>query len=460
MPVRVGRQFESGNASSKLLATTGKVAAGFAAYEGAVSLWRQVAQHYKDNVVRSIVVDETDYLYPDVQEWLLNAVPSQSQKSLLATTISKRDAKNFYDSIGDHGDSYPDPSRAGVKLSLNDKHPQKIQIDGHAVRVQVLPVSDVIAQGVGGTSAGTVTSSASTKIPMCVQFTTRTEAGQKAIVKLLEGLQRDQKSRAPVLRLINQWGSWSTRSDLPLRDLDSVVLPQPQKDRIVNDIQAFLEAEDKYLELALPWHRGFMLHGPPGTGKSSLVKAVANEFDLDLWCLSLSDLEKDASLTGLIGEVRPGSILLLEDIDTIRITKDRAKAKKDGDDDDDLGPSISLSSLLNALDGVATPHGLITFMTTNHFEKLDPALTRAGRMDRIERLEHPTAALLDALFVRFYGKQVPTPSFETGSQTLPFSQAEASEVFKRHLEDPTGARESIRQLKWRKDSEAAEARRQ
>ena len=182
-----------------------------------------------------------------------------------------------------------------------------------------------------------------------------------------------------------------------------------------------------------------MFHGPPGTGKTSLVKALANEFNLDLWYLSLSDLKAESSLLGLLSEVGPRSILLLEDIDIMKITHDRDGA--------DQG-TISMSSLLNTLDGVATPHGLITIMTTNNFEVLDPALTRAGRMDMIEKLDYPSLNSISNMFEYFYGEipvQILTgahpDSFDTPIKDL--STSMIAEIMKRHLKDPKGAAQAI-----------------
>lgn len=98
------------------------------------------------------------------------------------------------------------------------------------------------------------------------------------------------------------------------------------------------------------------------------------------------------------------------------------------------GVGVTTGSLLNALDGVATPHGLITVMTTNFLEKLDPALIRAGRMDRIEHIDMPTPAVVNEMFEHFYGS--PPPS-EMPAPLL--SQAGIAEVFKRHFGDPLGA---------------------
>jgi chaperone BCS1 len=167
-----------------------------------------------------------------------------------------------------------------------------------------------------------------------------------------------------------------------------------------------------------------MLYGVPGTGKTSLFKGLATHFGLDMWYIALGDLKDESNLMGLISEVQPRSMLLLEDIDTVRISHERNQD----------GPGITMSSLINALDGVATPHGLISCMTTNHFDVLDPALIRAGRMDLIEEIGLPGPNEIAGMFQHFYG-QAPL----NGINVPGLSQAEIAEVFKRHFDDYEGA---------------------
>jgi chaperone BCS1 len=123
--------------------------------------------------------------------------------------------------------------------------------------------------------------------------------------------------------------------------------------------------------MSQPWHRGYLFHGAPGTGKTSIARALANHFGLPTYYLPLGDIDKDTDLMTFVGQIEPRSVLLLEDIDGFHAATDREESKD----------KSSVAALLNALDGVFTPHGLITVMTTNEKERLDPALIRAGRVD-------------------------------------------------------------------------------
>lgn len=128
-----------------------------------------------------------------------------------------------------------------------------------------------------------------------------------------------------------------------------------------------------YVTRGIPWRRGYLLHGAPGTGKTSLVRALASELGLDLCIVNLTSSRLgDDGLATLMASAPPQAILLMEDIDAIFVGREKA----------DAAPGLSFSGLLNAIDGVYAQEGRILVMTTNHKERLDPALIRPGRIDR------------------------------------------------------------------------------
>jgi chaperone BCS1 len=100
----------------------------------------------------------------------------------------------------------------------------------------------------------------------------------------------------------------------------------------------------------------------------------------------------DQTIADLLQKTPPRSLILIEDIDAFFVARDKQDARIE----------VSFSGLLNALDGVAAQEGRIVFLTTNHLERLDRALMRPGRVDRLVELGNASRAQLRTMFLRFY----------------------------------------------------------
>ncbi|SPC61810.1 related to BCS1 - mitochondrial protein of the AAA family of ATPases [Ustilago sp. UG-2017b] len=180
------------------------------------------------------------------------------------------------------------------------------------------------------------------------------------------------------------------------RELGSVVLGKGKKEAIVGDVKRFLSRDRWYAERGIPYRRGYLLHGAPGSGKSSFITALAGHLDFNICLLNLSERGlTDDKLNHLLSNAPDRSILLLEDVDAAFLG--RQQTAEDG-----YQASVTFSGLLNALDGVASGESRIIFMTTNHIEKLDPALIRPGRVDMIAELGDAEREQVEELMVRFY----------------------------------------------------------
>lgn len=247
-----------------------------------------------------------------------------------------------------------------------------------------------------------------------------------ALVKQIEKI--SQQSSTPLVYTNLTFGGWEATKELPARKLESVVLQNGLSEKIFQDAQQFLLQEENYLNLGLPWHRGYLFHGVPGAGKTSYATALAHALNKDLYYLSLSSLDNDSSLIDSISEMTTSGILLLEDIDIVTATKERNSIDK----------SITLGGLLNALDGTLTPHGLIVIMTTNNIDDLDPALIRPGRVDIMEEFGNLTGEQVKRIFTHFYKEQTPTLKIKDTKQykTPP---AHLLEIIKNNLNEPEAA---------------------
>ena len=195
------------------------------------------------------------------------------------------------------------------------------------------------------------------------------------------------------------------------RVLDSVILKPGEKEHLAEDIRTFRESRERYRRLGVPYHRGYLLHGPPGTGKTSLVSALGAKFGMSIYAVNLTELN-DRTLKTAINSVPANSIILFEDIDCMKAgnrrpeTGDRTNEAITNNVNDKTDPAdrfgVTLSGLLNVLDGFHAPENVLFVMTTNKIEALDPALLRPGRIDYKLFLGKATSAQKIELYRRFF----------------------------------------------------------
>lgn len=220
---------------------------------------------------------------------------------------------------------------------------------------------------------------------------------QKLVVDLVEEARRAWVSKADGHTSVyvssgNRWSLACTRAHRPV---GSVVLRHGLASSLVDDARTFLASRAWYAERGIPYRRGYLFHGPPGCGKTSFILALAAEIDASMiYVLNLSDPAlSDAQLNSLLNRTRPGSLVLFEDVDAAFVQRQAGSEKKN---------AISFSGLLNALDGVYSQEGRMVFMTTNHIEKLCPALIRPGRVDVQREFALADRGMLRGIFEKFY----------------------------------------------------------
>lgn len=238
----------------------------------------------------------------------------------------------------------------------------------------------------------------------------------------------------------------------PSRPMDTVIIEGNTKQRLREDAIRFLNAERWYVEKGIPYRRGYLLHGPPGCGKTSLVTALAGDLRLPIVLVNLGNEEMtDSNLVQLLSEIPRDSIVLLEDIDcavrmknrngnqgdeskdndsaaatatavalaktglsksdTVMMAKLMARGKRGGARGGGVAAAleavggVTLSGLLNAIDGVGAQEGRLLFMTTNHVDDLDEALIRPGRVDARFHVGKASRDGAGQLFDQFFKSQ-------------------------------------------------------
>ena len=360
----------------------------------------------------------SDGLYDDLQEWVLSLLKPGQQKALVAY-VSQRGRHSVGMPFDDGGFSARRRAvEANLRLRYDGSREQQIVVRGHKVKINI---SD-------GNPAGGEGMNQKWRPPELVFSASSQEARDAVIEEIAAVMEANRaKQRQPVFRMLNQWDEWERIDDLPDRALDSVILPAGQLERVTGDIESFLASEDLYVKRSVPWHRGHLYEGPPGTGKTSVARAMACHFGLDVWYLPLADVKKDTSLIKTVMGVKSKSLLLLEDVDIFHA----ATSRQEG-----FG-GTTLSGLLNSLDGIATPHGLITVMTTNTPEVLDDALVRAGRVDLVEHFGLAKRPEVERLISHWYEKDVRI-EIEGFDEKCEIAPSDVTEICKRHTE-PFGA---------------------
>ncbi|CAK5271615.1 unnamed protein product [Mycena citricolor] len=209
---------------------------------------------------------------------------------------------------------------------------------------------------------------------------------------------------------------WPTVKHKTRRSLDSVILPPGRLASLMEDVREFLSAETWYMDAGIPHRRGYLLYGPPGTGKTSTIYALAGALNLEIYSLSLaSRFVDDSYLQRAASAIPKNGIFLIEDIDC-------AFPSREAEDEIEPAPgmrarngmqnrsrpSVTLSGLLNVIDGVGSEEGKLFFATTNHIERLDAAFMRPGRIDVKIEYELATSEQAGALFLKFF----PPAAFE------------------------------------------------
>lgn len=215
--------------------------------------------------------------------------------------------------------------------------------------------------------------------------------------------------------------SWESLYVKSNKHIGNTILNSDLDKSLVDDVKQFLDSQEWYDTRGIPYKRGYMLHGPPGTGKTSIIKAIANTYNLPVFTIDFDTINTNDKLSQLITEINyyhknTPYILCMEDIDRSKIFDNGHYYSKTD--------TVSPECILNVLDGVVEAYGRIVVITANNIDKIksfkirglefSSAFMRPGRIDKILEIGFATIPQIEKMIEVFYNEKK-TLDFEIGS---------------------------------------------
>lgn len=399
-------------------------------------LYGHVAELFRTYCMSSVSVESDDEIWEHVMDWLGEQKVCKENTSLMAKT-------GHYtwdtDDVDEHRLFDPDPSKLLNFSNWDSKLPPKYQPyfgkHGFWHRGTYFVLNRETKPMMRQSGWGSIVRDEETIKLSCIGRSTQPI---KQLIQECQDRYFSKKTsrtdvRRPARKEARAMGrAWIRVAKRPSRPMDTVVLDHDQKEKVLADINEYLHPSSPrwYANRGIPYRRGYLFHGKPGTGKTSLSFAIAGIFGLDIYCISLLEptlTEEDLGM--LFNHLPRRCVVLLEDIDSAGLVR-RDEAPKSSTQDDneakegegkigteiakafksvqdqskakDKTQGISLSGLLNAIDGVASHEGRVLLLTTNFVEKLDDALIRPGRVDMTVAFTLASRNQIRQLFIRMY----------------------------------------------------------
>lgn len=198
------------------------------------------------------------------------------------------------------------------------------------------------------------------------------------------------------------------------KPMEYLYLQEEDKKLLSSYLKNFKTNRDLYERMGITYKGGILLSGVPGCGKSSTIVGIATYLNKDIYYINLGSIETNNELKICIDYVKvnsqKGGIIIFEDIDCMTDVVFQRKEeleKKKEEDKEEIKDKLSLSCLLNLLDGTMAPEDVIFIITTNHKDKLDTALIRPGRMDISIELRKCNKYQFGRIYEDMYGNPVP-----------------------------------------------------
>ncbi|XWV24701.1 aaa atpase domain-containing protein [Tupanvirus deep ocean] len=219
----------------------------------------------------------------------------------------------------------------------------------------------------------------------------------KSFINDAEDFCKSKNNNAIQMYIFSAGRGWILLSKLKKRNMDTIYLPKKIKSKIIRDIEEFYKSGDEYKKHGIPYTKKYLFHGPIATGKSSFIFALASYFSKNISMISFNNFLDDALLMSCVKGLDGDTILVLEDIDLLFVSKHERSETNNS--------LVSFNGLLNILDGFGRKEGLVIFMTTTNIGLLEGSLVRPGRIDDIITFETPNKKIVKEMYFDFFPSQ-------------------------------------------------------
>ena len=207
------------------------------------------------------------------------------------------------------------------------------------------------------------------------------------------------------------WTTWEKAAMIPKRRLNTIYIPEEQKKLLVTTINNFFASKKFYNEHGIPHNLKILLHGDAGTGKSSITKMIASEWNRNLFeCSGGKNGRYMANAITANYDFMTSPLMSISDIDKYPQLVNEPDVNLDEKEgkEEKLAMKQAFNNMINALDGITSPEDRIIVMTTNHIEKFSPTILRPGRIDLIMEIGYTTPEVFRKYVFDMYGKELPT----------------------------------------------------
>lgn len=360
----------------------------------------------------TLKLSENDQMFRIAENWLMQALPEDQKLAVFM-----------------HSWIYvPDGTSERTlryRITYDGSIEQELEIKGHKVRVATeKPEADMKSSEASRSFRTT---------ERAIVFTCPSAVARDAVRDALLDESVELAKSLPGL-YTTRWGSFNRIADISDRPVDSVFLKEGQMERIIAHLQRFLSNRDEYKRYGIPFRTGMMMYGTPGSGKTSTATVIANVLNMDIYYISIRAMAGDQEFEETVAKVPRNSIVILEDIDAVNATKDRDTENTSTE----FANDVSMPSLLNVLDGMQSPEGVIFIMTTNKRDSMDDAILRPGRVDLMEELDALDTFQLRSMLSYFTGddfhnKDLYVPSIVPADG---ITSAEISQIVRANINTP------------------------